>query len=768
MRDDPAVDELRGGPAATGVFATLQGPGAAAYHLIALDSSATPVRDLGPDAGLVAALRSGDDPPTWLVTGSTGPAVRRAASSLDAAALRDRYAVAAPLHGRLRWRLPLEPGGERMRPALAYVPRRTPLHDASAAAATVYLGSFAVRRLRLLEPDRARRGGRRGRRRRASPPGRGGRFAPRPAGALTLGVFIVAVNGLVAQRGDTVLVHGLWLPLLGATDVSAEALAEGGVLALRIVVVLMAFAVHSACVDPDRVLRLLRPLARRSALTATLIARLVPLAAADHVRLGEAAALRGPAAAPVGRAALARRLVAGSLDRAVDVAATLELRGYAHGPPGSARGDRRSRHDGPFLAAGLAIAVVGLAARVAGVGAFEPYPTVSIDTGWPTLALAACVPLAAALPFAIAARRRGRRMASRGARRATHPGGRAVVETTSHWSGSTRSPIATRAVGPSALRDLDLEIEPGELIVLAGRSGSGKTTLLRACCGLVPHYYGGEVAGEIEVAGLDVRHHGPAELGGAVGLVAQDPETQVVSTTVRGELALPLEMRGEPPAARARAVEEVALALAIPHLLDRTADTLSGGELQRVALAAALVGRPRLVLLDEPTSQLDPVAGDELIGLLRRLNEEWGLAVVLAEHRLERCLAAADRVLALVEGRIAFDGAPGAFLQWALASDSALATPAARLFDLAGLRPPPVGVKAARAATRRPRSRALGCRRRRRRGRCRGARQRRAAAGVVRRRSRSPTCGSSSTMAAGPATSCAASTWCSSRASGWR
>ena len=251
--------------------------------------------------------------------------------------------------------------------------------------------------------------------------------------------------------------------------------------------------------------------------------------------------------------------------------------------------------------------------------------------------------------------------------------------------------------GAECLRGLDVDIAPGELIVLAGRSGSGKTTLLRACCGLVPHYYGGEVAGEIEIAGLDVRHHGPAELGGAVGLVAQDPETQVVSTTVRGELALPLEIRGEPPAARARAVEEVALALAIPHLLDRTADTLSGGELQRVALAAALVGRPRLVLLDEPTSQLDPVAGDELVGLLRRLNEEWGLGVVIAEHRLERCLAAADRVLALAEGRIAFDGAPGDFLHWAMAGDGALATPAARLFDLAGLRPVPVGVKAARA-----------------------------------------------------------------------
>jgi energy-coupling factor transport system ATP-binding protein len=247
-----------------------------------------------------------------------------------------------------------------------------------------------------------------------------------------------------------------------------------------------------------------------------------------------------------------------------------------------------------------------------------------------------------------------------------------------------------------ALAGIDLEIGPGELIVLAGRSASGKTTLLRACCGLVPHYHGGEVAGEVEVAGLDVREHGPAELGGAVGLVAQDPETQVVSTTVRAELELPLEIRGEPPGARARAVEEAALALAIPDLLDRTTDSLSGGELQRVALAAALVLRPRLILLDEPTSQLDPVAGDELVWLLRRLNEEWGMAVMLAEHRLERCLAHADRVVALDGGAIAVDGAPEAFLEWALRADPELATPAARLFDLAGLRPLPAGVKRAR------------------------------------------------------------------------
>jgi energy-coupling factor transport system ATP-binding protein len=251
------------------------------------------------------------------------------------------------------------------------------------------------------------------------------------------------------------------------------------------------------------------------------------------------------------------------------------------------------------------------------------------------------------------------------------------------------------AEGP-ALLEVSLSVAPGEFTLLAGRSASGKSTLLKAACGLVPHFHGGEVEGSVAVAGLDALATGPGELAAAVGYVAQDPETQVVSTTVAAELELPLEMRGDAPADRARAVEEVALALAIPHLLERAVDELSGGELQRVALAAALVTRPRLVLLDEPTSQLDPVAGDELIWLLRRLNEEWGVAVLLAEHRLERCLGAADRVVAMADGRIGFDGAPAEFLAWAQGADPTLETPAARLFALAGIEPLPVGVRAAR------------------------------------------------------------------------
>jgi energy-coupling factor transport system permease protein len=286
-----------------------------------------------------------------------------------------------------------------MRSALAYVPRRTRLARTDAFSATVYLTSFALAAFLYSNPIVLGAAGIA-----AVVAGLAGRATRAMAVAarwgIGLGVFIVVVNGLVAQRGETVVVNGLWLPLLGSTDVSAEALADGAVLALRILVVMLAFAVHSACVDPDRVLRMLRPLARRSALTATLISRLVPLAAADYTRLGEAAALRGPGAAPVGRAAMARRLVAGSLDRAVDVAATLELRGYARGVPGSARGGRRSRYGFRFLASGIAICALAIGGRIAGVGGFDPYPTLSIATDPATLILAAAIVVVAALPLA--------------------------------------------------------------------------------------------------------------------------------------------------------------------------------------------------------------------------------------------------------------------------------------------------------------------------------------------------------------------------------
>jgi energy-coupling factor transport system ATP-binding protein len=251
-----------------------------------------------------------------------------------------------------------------------------------------------------------------------------------------------------------------------------------------------------------------------------------------------------------------------------------------------------------------------------------------------------------------------------------------------------------------SLRDVSLRVDEGEMVVLAGRSASGKSTLLRAAGGLVPHFHGGTLAGRVCVGGMDTREHGPSDLSRVAGSLFQDPESQVVLTTVRAELSFPLENRGEAPAAVARGVEEAALALGIAHLLDRATTELSGGELQRVALGAALAGRPELVLLDEPTSQLDPVAGDELIWLLRRLNEEWGTTIVLAEHRLERCLPAADRVIAMADGAIACDAPPRDFLAWAAGAAPELQTPAARMFSTAGLTPAPSGVKDARATLR--------------------------------------------------------------------
>ena len=251
-----------------------------------------------------------------------------------------------------------------------------------------------------------------------------------------------------------------------------------------------------------------------------------------------------------------------------------------------------------------------------------------------------------------------------------------------------------------ALSDVTLELAHGSFTVLAGRSASGKSTLLRAASGLVPHFHGGEAWGELVVGGLSVRENEPGEIAQVAGTVLQEPESQLVMNTVAAEIALALEHRGAAPGAVARAVEEVALALGVESLLERRLDTLSGGELQRVALAAALAHRPELLILDEPTSQLDPVAGDELVWLLRRLNEEWGTAVLMSEHRLERCLPAADRVLAMEGGRVVFNGAPDAFLDWSFETDPPLATPAAALFGRAGLRPLPVSVKSARDALR--------------------------------------------------------------------
>jgi len=295
-----------------------------------------------------------------------------------------------------------------MRGVLAYAPRRGPLGRARPWIVAAYLAPLAIIAFAFANPLVLLAAGLAAAA--AGVAAGAGRSIGQPLRwSIGLAVMVVAVNAIASQRGATILIRGFDLPVVGRIDVTLEALAEGAVLALRILVALLVFAVWSACVDPDRVLRAIRPIAARSALTATLVSRLVPLAAGDGARLAEAARLRGPAAAPVGRAALARRLIAGSLDRSVDIAATLELRGY--GLPGRARLPRHRREPGEagLLAAGLlGLALVAIA-MIGGIASFDPYPRLAIDLGAVTWLLAAAVPAIAIAPLVPELRRsRGR------------------------------------------------------------------------------------------------------------------------------------------------------------------------------------------------------------------------------------------------------------------------------------------------------------------------------------------------------------------------
>jgi energy-coupling factor transport system ATP-binding protein len=211
--------------------------------------------------------------------------------------------------------------------------------------------------------------------------------------------------------------------------------------------------------------------------------------------------------------------------------------------------------------------------------------------------------------------------------------------------------------GHEALSDVSLALEPGEVVALLGPSGGGKSTLLRALAGLVPHFHGGRFAGRVEVGGLDTRRVPPARLAGTVATLFQDPEDQVVFTRVAAEVQFGLENLGTPPAEIASRAEGALAAVGALHLAERPVAELSGGELQRVCLASTLALRPRLLLLDEPTSQLDPEGAAAAI----ELAHESGASVVVSEQRPERVLDAADRVLFLAGGRL-LDEVPDAWM----------------------------------------------------------------------------------------------------------
>jgi len=198
-----------------------------------------------------------------------------------------------------------------------------------------------------------------------------------------------------------------------------------------------------------------------------------------------------------------------------------------------------------------------------------------------------------------------------------------------------------------ALNDISLCLPEATFTLVVGPSGAGKSTLLRCVNGLVPHFSGGAIEGAIIVDGLDPVQVAPQVMSRHVGFVFQDPEAQFVMDRVEDEIAFALENAALPLQEMRVRVEEVLDLLDLAPLRDRRLETLSGGERQRVAIAAALALRPRVLVLDEPTSQLDPQSAEDVLQALVRLNSDLGLTVLLAEHRLERVLPFADTLIYL-------------------------------------------------------------------------------------------------------------------------
>jgi energy-coupling factor transport system ATP-binding protein len=242
------------------------------------------------------------------------------------------------------------------------------------------------------------------------------------------------------------------------------------------------------------------------------------------------------------------------------------------------------------------------------------------------------------------------------------------------------------------LRDVDLTVPEGELCLVVGSTGTGKSTLLRATNGHVPRFTGGTLTGNVAIDGRSTREWLPRDLADVVGVVGQDPAAGFVTDTVEDELAYVMENVGVAPDAMRRRVEDVLDLLDLHALRDRPLSTLSGGQQQRVAIGSVLTAHPRVLVLDEPTSALDPAAAEDVLAALTRLVHDLGITVLVAEHRLERVVQYADRIV-LVPGA-------GGELQVGAPADvlasSPVVPPVVELGRLAGWQPLPLSVRDAR------------------------------------------------------------------------
>lgn len=247
----------------------------------------------------------------------------------------------------------------------------------------------------------------------------------------------------------------------------------------------------------------------------------------------------------------------------------------------------------------------------------------------------------------------------------------------------------------AALVTPTIQVPEGDLVLVAGPTGSGKSTLLRAVNGLVPHFSGGRLEGHVIVDGRDTRDHRPRDLADVVGFVGQDPLSSFVTETVEDEIAYGMETLAIGPAAMRRRVEESLDVLGVADLRARPLHELSGGQQQRVAVAAVLAVGPRVLVMDEPTSSLDPVSAEDVLAAVHRLVHDLGVTVLMAEHRLERVVHHADQVL-LVEDGVVSDLLPPAEAMLR----SPVAPPVVRLGRHLGWNPLPLSIRDARRQVR--------------------------------------------------------------------
>lgn len=209
-----------------------------------------------------------------------------------------------------------------------------------------------------------------------------------------------------------------------------------------------------------------------------------------------------------------------------------------------------------------------------------------------------------------------------------------------------------------SLEDVSMKIERGEFVILTGPSGCGKTTLCRCFNGLIPHFYSGKLEGEAVVANLKVDQSSIQELAQHVGLVFQNPENQLFALSIEKDVAFGLENLGMPREEIRKRVDWALQMTGIEELRERPPHELSGGQQQRVAIACVLAMQPDVMVLDEPTSFLDPVGAQKIFDVINQLNKKLGITIILVEHRLDLASKYANHVIVMDEGKVVLDGAP--------------------------------------------------------------------------------------------------------------